>query len=93
VRLTVSAISRVIERLARDLRSAFPGMQGLSPRNLGYMKAFAEPWPDERILQPLVARLPWGHNVRLLEQVKDSAVARHLNTGQPLLYFQTFSCF
>jgi predicted nuclease of restriction endonuclease-like (RecB) superfamily len=65
--------TRVIERLAGDLRSAFPGMQGLSPRNLGYMKAFAEAWTDEGILQQLVAKLPWGHNVRLLEQVKDPA--------------------
>jgi predicted nuclease of restriction endonuclease-like (RecB) superfamily len=63
--------SRVIERLASDLRSAFPGLQGLSPRNLGYMKAFAEAWPEEAILQQLVAKLPWGHNVRLIEQVKD----------------------
>src|ERR1700738_4408023 len=42
--------TRVIERLAKDLRSEFPDMQGLSPRNLGYMKAFAEAWPDEAIL-------------------------------------------
>jgi predicted nuclease of restriction endonuclease-like (RecB) superfamily len=48
-------------------------MQGLSPRNLGYMKAFAEAWPEEQILQQVVAKLPWGHNVRLLEQVKDPA--------------------
>ncbi len=33
--------TRVIERLAKDLRSEFPDMQGLSQRNLGYMKAFA----------------------------------------------------
>ena len=46
-------------------------MQGLSPRNLGYMKAFAEAWPDDSILQQAVAKLPWGHNVRLLDLVKD----------------------
>ena len=62
--------TRVIERLAKDLRSEFPDMQGLSPRNLGYMKAFAEAWPEESILQQLVAKLPWGHNVRLLDRVK-----------------------
>jgi predicted nuclease of restriction endonuclease-like (RecB) superfamily len=61
--------TRVIQRLAKDLRSEFPEMQGLSPRNLGYMKAFAEAWPDESILQQLVAKLPWGHNVRLLDMV------------------------
>src|SRR4051794_11639583 len=37
----------IIPRLARDLSSQFPAMKGLSPRNLGYMKAFAETWQDE----------------------------------------------
>jgi predicted nuclease of restriction endonuclease-like (RecB) superfamily len=46
-------------------------MQGLSPRNLGYMKAFAEAWPEEPILQQPVAKLPWGHNVRILDTVKN----------------------
>src|SRR5579864_8216702 len=45
--------TKVIERLAKDLRSEFPDMQGLSPRNLKYMRAFAEAWPDEPILQQL----------------------------------------
>jgi len=67
--------TKVIERLAKDLRAEFPEMRGLSPRNLGYMKAFAEAWPEEAILQQLVAKLPWGHNVRLLDHVK-SAVER-----------------
>ena len=62
--------TRVIERLAKDLRSEFPDMQGLSPRNLGYMKAFAEAWPDEAILQAPLAKLTWYHNLTLLEKVK-----------------------
>ena len=37
------------------------------------MKAFAEARPKEGILQQVVAKLPWGHNIRLLEQVKDPA--------------------
>ena len=45
-------------------------MQGLSPRNLGYMKAFAEAWPDEAILQAPLAKLTWYHNLTLLEKVK-----------------------
>jgi len=61
----------IIPRLAKDLKSQFPEMQGLSARNLGYMKALAETWPEEPILQQLVAKLPWGHNVRLLDLVKD----------------------
>ncbi len=68
--------ARVIERLALDLRRDFPEMTGLSARNLGYMKAFAEAYPDSDFLQQVVAKLPWGHNVRLLEAVKDPAERR-----------------
>ena len=45
-------------------------MKGLSPRNLGYMKAFAEAWPEESILQVPLAKLTWFHNLTLLEKVK-----------------------
>jgi predicted nuclease of restriction endonuclease-like (RecB) superfamily len=61
----------VVDRLAKDLRSAFPDMSGLSRTNLLYMRAFAETWPDEAIVQQVVGQIPWGHNVRLLELVKD----------------------
>jgi hypothetical protein len=39
----------VIERLANDWCAAFPEMKGFSLRNLKYMRAFAEAWPDESI--------------------------------------------
>ena len=61
----------IIPRLAKDLSSQFPEMKGLSPRNLGYMKAFAEAWPEEPILQQAAAKLPWFHNCILLDKVKD----------------------
>jgi predicted nuclease of restriction endonuclease-like (RecB) superfamily len=63
--------AKVIDRLASDLRRSFPEMTGLSPRNLKYMRAFGEAWPEESIVQQLVAQIPWGHNVRLLDQVKE----------------------
>ncbi len=63
--------ARVIERLGEDLRRTFPEMTGLSGRNLKYMRAFAEAYPDVGIVQQVVARLPWGHNVRLVEAIKD----------------------
>ncbi len=62
--------AKVIDRLAGDLKRAFPEMKGFSPRNLKYMRAFGEAWPDEAIVQQLVAQIPWGHNVRLLDLVK-----------------------
>ena len=43
--------AKVIDRLARDLSAAFPGMKGFSPRNLKYMRAFAEAWPDAALVQ------------------------------------------
>jgi len=65
--------ARVIDRLSADLRAAFPEMQGFSPRNLKYMRAFAEAWSDEQIVQQAVAQLPWGHNVRLLDRIDGHA--------------------
>ncbi|MBI5282429.1 MAG: DUF1016 domain-containing protein [Candidatus Solibacter usitatus] len=62
--------AKVIDSLAQDLHRSFPEMQGLSPRNLQYMRAFAEAWPDEAIVQQLVAQIPWGHNVRILDRLK-----------------------
>jgi predicted nuclease of restriction endonuclease-like (RecB) superfamily len=35
------------------------------------MRALAEAYPDRAIVQQLVAQLPWGHNIRLLESLKD----------------------
>lgn len=60
----------VIPRLSKDLSREFPEMKGLSPRNLGYMKAFAEAWPDQTILQQLAAKLPWFHNCIILDKIK-----------------------
>ena len=62
--------SKVIERLAHDLRVAFPGMKGFSRANLMYMRAFAEAWPDAEIVQQAVGQLPWGHNLVLLTKLK-----------------------
>ena len=62
----------MIERLAQDLRIAFPDMKGFSRANLMYMRAFAEAWPDAEIVQQAVGQLPWGHNLVLLTRLKDA---------------------
>jgi predicted nuclease of restriction endonuclease-like (RecB) superfamily len=61
--------TRVVERLAADLRSEFPAMTGLSRTNLLYMRAFAEAYPDASIVQQAVGQIPWGHNVVLLDKL------------------------
>lgn len=63
--------ARVVDRLSVDLKHAFPEMQGFSPRNLKYMRRFADLWPDEQIVQRCVAQLPWRHNICLMEKVKE----------------------
>ena len=42
---------RAIERLAADLAAAFPGVQGLSARNLWRMRAFYLAYPPQPLLQ------------------------------------------
>ena len=61
--------TKVVEMLANDLQKSFPNMKGLSFRNLNYMRKFAEIYPDYLILQQLVAKLPWGHNIALIDKI------------------------
>ena len=62
--------AKVIDRLAHDLRNAFPEMKGFSPRNLKYMRTFAEAWPDTEFVQEALAQLPWYHQLALLDKLK-----------------------
>lgn len=74
----------VVERLSKDLKKEFPALSGFSSRNLWRMRslylAYTEeisnlPQPvaeiDGKSLPPLVADIPWGHNIILLEKIKD----------------------
>lgn len=62
--------AKVIDRLAVDLREAFPDMKGFSPRNLKYMRAFAAAWPERAIVQEPLAQIPWYHQIALLEKCR-----------------------
>ena len=52
--------SKVVDRLGADLLAEFPEMTGLSPRNLLYMRAFADAYPDPSIVQQVAAHLATG---------------------------------
>jgi len=62
----------VVERLAADLRKAFPPMKGFSRRNLFYMRQVHDAWAgaDEAVLDS-VHNIPWGHHLVLLTKVTD----------------------
>ena len=68
--------TKVIDRLAQDLRAAFPDMKGFSPRNLKYMRAFAGAWPDAEFVQEVLAQLPWYHQIALLDKLSSPETRR-----------------
>jgi predicted nuclease of restriction endonuclease-like (RecB) superfamily len=61
----------VIESLGNDLQKDFPGIKGFSSRNIWRMRAFYLAYSAEPKLPQLVAEIPWGHNILLLEKIKD----------------------
>lgn len=78
--------ARVVDRLAHDLHAEFPAMKGFSPRNLKYMRAFAEAWPEPEFVQQAAARLPWFHLCTLLDKLgtreeRDWYLARAIEHG------------
>ena len=60
--------SKIVARVADDLKAAFPDMKGFSARNVKYMRYFAEHCPDGQFGQQPAAQLPWFHIVTMLTQ-------------------------
>ncbi len=63
--------TKAIDHMAYDLKNAFPEMGGFSPRNLKYMRKFAEAWTDFSIVQRTVALISWRSNITLLDKLKE----------------------
>jgi predicted nuclease of restriction endonuclease-like (RecB) superfamily len=62
----------IVEILARELQKEFVGIHGLSARNLWRMRVLVEQYQDSSlILPPLVAEIPWSHNIIIIEKCKD----------------------
>ncbi len=64
--------AKVIDRLSADLKKSFSDMNGFSPRNLKYMRKFAENWTEKEIVQANLAQISWYHNLALLEKLNDN---------------------
>ena len=63
-----------IQKACDDLNTQISGLSGIkafSVRNLKYMAKFAEIYPDREFVQQVVAQIPWGHNIVLLDKVAD----------------------
>lgn len=63
--------NKFIENLAADIRREFPASKGYSVRNLKYMAKFAQTYPDREFVQQVVAQIPWGHNLVLLDKISE----------------------
>lgn len=75
--------AKVIDKLSIDILNEFPNMSGFSPRNLKLMVQFYKEYASDEIVQPtvaqmeilkvqpLVAQIPWTHNIILIQKVKD----------------------
>lgn len=69
--------SKVLEKIAKDLQNEFPGIEGFSRTNLFRMKAFYTayakiPQVVGQIEQLPIFSIPWGHNIILLESLKQT---------------------
>jgi hypothetical protein len=61
----------VVEQLAANLRTEFPGGGGFSASNFWRMKAFFEAYIGLGKLAPLVREIGWSHNLAILKRCKD----------------------
>ena len=66
--------NKFIESLSTDIALEFPNSKGYSVRNLKYMAKFAELYPDEEFVQQVVAQIPWGHNIVLMDKFDDENI-------------------
>lgn len=68
------------KRLSNDLKNELPGVKGLSPTNLKYMKYFYELYKDVENRQQAVDEfsmkelfsIPWGHHVTIIDKCKSN---------------------
>ena len=75
--------ARVIDTLSKDLRKKFPGIKGFSPRNLQYMRQFAEAYPAYKILYINDLWQQVRQNTQQVVALLKSTVDLHPSIAQP----------
>lgn len=74
--------AKVISKLAKDISNELPEVKGFSERNIKYMVQLYKEYETECVIgqqavaqlrkrQQLVAQIPWGHNILLMQNIKD----------------------
>lgn len=65
-----------IKNVSTEIKLEFPDMEGFSERNLRSMKLFYSEYKDDEIWQQVVAKLPWGHNILLIQKIKNKNIRK-----------------
>lgn len=61
----------IVKRLSEDLKKEMGPVGGFSARNLWDMKRFYEEYKEKPKLRQLVAEIPWGHNLLIINKLKN----------------------
>ena len=66
--------AKVIDKLSLDILNECPTMSGFSTRNLKLMVQFYKEYSNDEFVQPIVAQIPWTHNIILIQKIKDKNI-------------------
>lgn len=66
--------AKVIDNLAKDLKTEFPDLKGISTRNLKYMRKFAFEYQDFAFVQGKLAQISWYHHITLIDKIKEQSM-------------------
>ena len=57
------------KQVSTELKLTSPNMEGFSERNIMSKRLFCEEYANDGKWQQFVAKLPWGHNLLLIEKI------------------------
>lgn len=72
----------IVETLSKDLKKEFSNTEVFSARNIWNMRRFYSEYKENKILRQLVAEIPWGHNLLILNKIKDENKHSETSTGE-----------
>jgi len=64
------------KQVSTELKLTFPNVKGFSERNIRAMRMFYEEYANDVKWQQLVAKLPWWHNLLLIEKIKNKVTRK-----------------
>ena len=68
--------NRFTTQVLQELKLTFPNINGFSERNIRTMRMFYEEYALDEKWQQVVAKLQWGHNLLLIEKIKDKEIRK-----------------